>query len=177
MPIYKLDKIPGRGKIHPFALVREHLATLKDELIEPTTTELSFVADQDLREALRLDVAGATRSFEVADWKGCTVLAGSVVEALLLCELRRREETQPGEIPTVCQRLVASKVLRKPPPADLDCWNLTQLTEVAHKLQLRKQNSFHSSVRGQISGVLEEVILAARWPGDFKRSSTGNAVS
>jgi hypothetical protein len=37
---YKLEKIPGLHRLHPFTLLRKHLIKLKDEGIRPETTEL-----------------------------------------------------------------------------------------------------------------------------------------
>lgn len=129
-----LEKIPGRNKVNPLTFLRRHLSTLNDEVVSPATADLALISDPALRAVLRQDIAGANRSFGVADWKGCTVLSGSVVEALLLWAVERREAATPGSVATSGQALVASGRLGQLPPANLDLWNLNQLTEVSREL-------------------------------------------
>ena len=87
---FKFEKIPGRGNENPLSIIRRALVSLPDEIIDPGTAELDFITDRDLRDGLRADISGASRSFDGGDWKGCTVVAGSVVEALLLWALTKR---------------------------------------------------------------------------------------
>ncbi len=72
------------------ALLRQALAKCPDEVPSPSTTELVFIADADLRESIRRDISAANQDMVSAEWKGATVLAGSATEALLLWASDRR---------------------------------------------------------------------------------------
>jgi hypothetical protein len=89
---YPLGKVPGRNKEHVLTFLRKHLETLQDDVLAPTPATLLFIQDAELRESLRHDISAAKRSLSASDWKGCTVVAGSVVEALLVWAI----ETKTG---------------------------------------------------------------------------------
>jgi hypothetical protein len=72
-------------------------------------------------------------SIREADWKAATVIAGSVVEALLLDALLQE---LPADIATATATLVENRTLSRAPPAMLERWDLHQFTEVAHLRQL-----------------------------------------
>jgi hypothetical protein len=65
-------------------LIRRALAACPDESPAPETRELAFIEDTELRDGLRLDISAINRALSNSEWKAATVLAGSVVEALLL---------------------------------------------------------------------------------------------
>jgi hypothetical protein len=133
---YKFEKIRGRHSTNPLTFIHKHLSSLPDEVIAPGTTDLPFITDTQFKEALRLDIAAANRSYGVADWKGCTVLSGSVVEALLLWALDQRETKKAGEAPAAAKKLVTASRLGQSPSADRNRWNLNELTEVCHQMQI-----------------------------------------
>lgn len=129
------EKIPDGKNVNPLTYLRTHIASLPDSVVSPTTTELTFLSgDPALRDELRSDVAAADRSFGVADWKGCTVLCGSVVEALLLWALNEHETKYPGQRAGAVQTLLKSKIFSKAPAADPNEWNLNQLTAACQHL-------------------------------------------
>jgi hypothetical protein len=64
-----------------------------DDFPAPGTAELTFIADAAEREALRRDLGGVGRALSNGEWKAATVLAGSLLEALLLWALRQRPGT------------------------------------------------------------------------------------
>ncbi|TKB64997.1 MAG: hypothetical protein E8D47_09945 [Nitrospira sp.] len=136
-----LQKLPGRGGINPLTFLRKHLANLPDSVVLPHTIELAFIPDRQLRDGLRLDIGAANRSFGAADWKGCTVVSGSVVEALLLWTLDDREAQNPGQVDTAVKTLFASGHFTKLPPTNRNFWNLSQLIEVSHHLEIIKDNT------------------------------------
>jgi hypothetical protein len=51
----------------------------------------------DFRKNLRLDMSAANRALANSEWKAATVLAGSVVEALLLWAIQRRSSDEVGQ--------------------------------------------------------------------------------
>ncbi len=86
----KLYKIPGFSQANPVAVLRNALARCPDEAPEPSTPEIEFVVDdEELRENLRIDYGAANRALSNGEWKAATVLAGSVLEALLLWSLQQ----------------------------------------------------------------------------------------
>ena len=61
-----------------------------DEFPSVDTSNLSFIADPTLRDILRLDVTATNSALINGEWKAATVLAGSVVEALVLWALQQQ---------------------------------------------------------------------------------------
>ena len=70
------------------------------------------------------------------EWKAATVLAGSIVEALLLDSLHQREASDSSALHSSISSLRSKNVLNKAPPSNLDDWNLHQMTEVAASLDI-----------------------------------------
>lgn len=130
------DKVSGRNEIHPLVFLRKHLASLPDDVVAPTIADLAFIPDSQFQETLRLDITGANRSYWAADWKGCTVVSGSVVEALLLWAVERHDAKSPGKVADAGSALKDSGCFPKIPPKDRNDWNLHQLTEVCHRLKI-----------------------------------------
>jgi hypothetical protein len=67
--------------------IRRYLERCPDEAPAPQTTGLQFVGDIAFRETLRTDISSADSALMNHEYKAATVLAGSVVEALLLWAL------------------------------------------------------------------------------------------
>jgi hypothetical protein len=65
-------------------VLRRVLAKCPDEFPPPTTTELLFITDPELRGSIRQDVGAATSALNNNEWKAATVLAGAAIEALTL---------------------------------------------------------------------------------------------
>ena len=84
------------------------------------------MSDSDLRESLRSDLAEVERAIREDEWKSATVVAGSVVEALLLWALdQRRSEAE-----------ATGKKLSNPTKGPLEKWNLSQYLDVALALSI-----------------------------------------
>lgn len=74
-------------------VIREVLRFHCREMAVPEATAgLEFIDDPEYRQRLREDVASAESSFEDGQFKASTVLAGGVIEALILFELQGRSE-------------------------------------------------------------------------------------
>jgi hypothetical protein len=82
------------------------------------TTDPSFIDDEELRADLHHDLGDVNRALQNGEWKAATVLAGSVVEALLLWALQRRKSTE-----------VAAKEAAVSQP--IEKWSLGALIELA----------------------------------------------
>lgn len=129
----ELPPIGEFGNLNPIALVRDLLSKCPDSFPEPGTSELSFINDQTFRDNLRNDIGAINRALSGSEWKGATVLAGSVVEALLLWALQQRD---PAEIKASAGALFSNHTLSRNPPTDLEQWNLQEYIEVARQLNL-----------------------------------------
>lgn len=78
-----LAGMPALGH-HPLVVVYRLFRTLPDEAPAVTEVALSFIANADIRRSIRTDMSNADRAVATGEWKAATVLAGSVIEALLL---------------------------------------------------------------------------------------------
>jgi hypothetical protein len=65
-------------------LPRNLLKKCPDQIPSPATAALAFIDDANYRESVRNDISTAYSSLHNCEWKPATVLAGAVVEALLL---------------------------------------------------------------------------------------------
>jgi hypothetical protein len=123
-----IDKTPGLGNVDPVTALRSVLQKCPDEVAgQAATDRLAFLADEDLQRDLALDVASAHRSVTAGDWKAATVVAGSVVEALLLWRLQKHDPTPLGAAVT--------KLKLKPSP---DQWDLGEQIRVCEELGILK---------------------------------------
>jgi hypothetical protein len=75
------------------------LRTCPDDAPAPSTTDPAFISDADLRADLLQDLGEVNRSLHNGEWKGATVLAGSIVEALLLWALPTKGSTPNFKLP------------------------------------------------------------------------------
>jgi len=92
---------------------REHLTRLVNRLEillgeEPTQLDerdFSFIADQKLREVLRLDFIEAQKSFTVGAYKACGLLCGGLIEGMLLDILQRPSVVTKEQLDRVAKKL------------------------------------------------------------------------
>jgi hypothetical protein len=132
---HTIQHIPGRKNKHPIALVRKHLATLNDEGIDPTTSNLSFITDRQLNDSLRTDITAVNIALDNGEWKAATVLSGSIVEAILLYAIKEYERANSAQVSLAIKALTSSNMIQKI-PSDIDEWNLHILIEVAFALKI-----------------------------------------
>jgi hypothetical protein len=126
-----LDPIPGFPNESPVTLIRKALLKCPDESPAPSTAELSFIPDADLRANLRDDIGAINRALSNGEWKAATVLAGSAIEALLLWDLKTRHT---AAVPTSVATLVANQTLQRQPAAALELWNLHEYIAVSENI-------------------------------------------
>jgi len=131
-----LKGLKKRGDLHPLAIIRKVMSTLHDEGIEPGMAGLAFIADPKLRDALRRDLTSTNTALANQEWKAATVLAGSVIEALLLNALEQEQSTDRAGFNSALMSLQTSGTFKKPPRSDLDDWDLFHLIEVAAFLKV-----------------------------------------
>ena len=111
----------------PVAIVREMLAKCPDQSPSSATAVLTFITDAALRESIRLDLSTASGALHNGEWKASTVLAGSVVEALLLWSIQNN--------------LGLLATLPTQPRGAPESWMLNDLIDVSLALNQIKQNT------------------------------------
>jgi len=122
-----LERLSRLGTLNPVSLIRHTLALCPDEAPIAATSSLGFIGDVDLRESLRRDLGSVETALANGEWKGATVLAGSVIEALLLWSLRQR----PTDVAAATSK----------PSKPLDEWDLHQFLIVAFEIGTIKKET------------------------------------
>lgn len=107
------------------------LQSCPDDAPATGTSDPAFIADPELRADLHRDLGEVNRSLHNGEWKGATVLAGSIVEALLLWALQTKKT--PVDIQNAATALGKSINLGNRP---LERWELHELIEYAHATSL-----------------------------------------
>jgi hypothetical protein len=140
--IKALAPLKGYGK-NPIALIKEILAACPDQAPTVATSELLFIKDPQLQKSLRLDLSEANRAVVSSEFKAAAVLAGSVLEALLLYAIEEHEKKTPGAIATACAALGTAGIFTANPGGDPTArtWSLHHYTEVAGQLKIIKEAS------------------------------------
>jgi len=129
---HRLSKAPGLDDRNPVSIIRNILSICPDEFPSKDTAELRFIEDNDLRSNLEIDISATNQALSNGEWKAATVLAGSVIEALLLWELIQHDQE---EVKGAINALLDEKILNIDPGRNLDKWKLHSFIEVAAKLE------------------------------------------
>jgi len=119
------------GGYSPIFFVRRALEELSGYVLAPGTNELVFLADQRLIDTLRDDISNATGSLRNGEWKAATVMAGSVIEALLLWAITRH---QPGDWEQAMRTAVKNNLRVSGSRDHPQDWHLPDYIEVAGEL-------------------------------------------
>ena len=133
---YSVQRIPGRRKWCPILLIRKQLSTLSDEGIAFATADLLFISDPQFRELLRRDITAVNSALDNGEWKAATVLAGSVIEAILLDAVKAFDTKNPSKISAAIQKLQSSGKFTRPIRQNPEEWVLHHLIEVGSELNL-----------------------------------------
>lgn len=132
-PGLELVTVPGLLALSPVRLIRDALVNCSDVSAAPTTNALNFITDAGLRADLRNDIGVIDRTLSNGEWKAATVLAGSVIEALLLWSIQQR----PGaQVTGAVAALVGNGTFAAQPPTNLERWDLHHFIEVAANLTI-----------------------------------------
>lgn len=130
----RVTRVIGKGhQRHPITIVRYILARCPDDPVAAAVSDLQFIEDPDVRAELGQDIEEAKRALANREWKSATVVAASVVEALLLWAIDQRSQADRGN---AIQNAVKSGKLPRNPDASLDKWVLADLIPVAAELGL-----------------------------------------
>jgi len=126
-----LFPISEYGNTNPIALIFDMLGKCPDEFPSANTSELKFIGDADFRHSLRNDLSAISRALANSEWKAATVLAGSVLEALLLWKL---DEARPRAMAT-------NHAKTKKSQSTLEQWHLPDYIEAAVELKLLRERT------------------------------------
>jgi hypothetical protein len=138
---YVIPPVSGEDVIHT---IRRVLSKCPDEAPPIGTAELSFIADQQFRESMRMEIGAVNSALQNAEWKAAMVLGGAAIEALLHWKLSE-PQTATADITTAKNKVVSSGKLQKSPPPDLDRWVLNEYISVARELGVIEERTFKQS--------------------------------
>jgi hypothetical protein len=126
-----LDKVPGTNHLNPVTVIRRTMRQCPDSFPAPGQVKFLFIGDPHLRANLEDDNGAIERAIANAEWKGATVLAGALIEAVLLWALDQRELTKPGAAAASAKQMQGQHA-----KDSLVDWVLDEYMKVAQDLQL-----------------------------------------
>lgn len=132
-----LKSTPGIAEENPVWVLRQLLKKCSDLAAPATTAELNFVEDVEYRARLREDVFAAESAFNNKEFKAATVMAGSVVEALLLLAIERAPKDD-------LDRAVKAPKNRDLEGKGIEFATLGQLERIARQLGLYSDEALRS---------------------------------
>jgi hypothetical protein len=119
--------------------LRASFDVLADQQVPASTAGLRFIADSDLRESIRADIAFESQAFNGREWKAATVLAGAVVEALLLWALHEQPKTRLQDSVATPR---AARTIRIPKDSKPEDWTLATYKHIAADLGIVDKSVF-----------------------------------
>jgi hypothetical protein len=131
-----LTRMGEVGSGHPILALRDIMASCPDEAPTVTPTSLGFLADAQLQETLALDISTARSALGNGEYKAASVMAGSVIEALLLWAVAKKPPDVIGAAAAAC-RGRGERVDGDTP----ERWGLGALLCVAAELKLIKDET------------------------------------
>ena len=142
---YKIYKMKDGSQLNPITVIRNALSKCPDQGIETTTGKLTFIRDPEFCETIRQDISYANQALANAEWKASTVLAGSVIEALLLyaiAELKKRDSKIYDKArEKVLTEVTLGKKLPDKPKGNPNSWKFYQYIHVAFVADIISENT------------------------------------
>lgn len=140
-----LTYIEGFGNKNPVTHIREALLKCPDEYPSSDIAILDFIDDLELKNSLIIDYAIINKALSNQEWKSATVLAGSLIEALLLWAINKASRSNLQEVLKKLKgdKRLSNKINEKP-----EYWLLADYAVVSHGLELITKNT------------LDQVLLA-----------------
>ena len=129
-PVLGGNLVVGDGD-NPIAYLWRLLRKCPDEAAATDEHGLEFVLDSDLRRGILVDLGAIQRALSNSEWKATTVLAGSVIEALLLDTLLSLEDPQKK-----VAKKAADDIQGKSAPTDFQRWDLVHYIAGARSVGL-----------------------------------------
>ena len=135
-----LEPMLAFDSLDAISLLRREILACRDEGPGVQTTGLEFISDVSQRETLRVDLGSVETALANNEWKAATILAGSLIEALLLWAVKKRATDVPGAIAALVKRSVFMGK-QAPDSSAPDNWNLFQYIRVARELNEIEQRT------------------------------------
>ena len=152
------------------SLLRAALVKCPDAAPAAAVGGLDFIDDVEYREQLRRDISAAYSAERNGEWKGATVIGGSVVEALLLWKLRQQNAAQVN----AAVAAAAQAGFQGLQAAQLDSWNLAQYIEIARRMGLVSPNT---AAQATLSRDFRNLIHPGKAVRTGQRCNRGTALS
>lgn len=133
-----LRPTPGYQSVSPVKLIYNLLLNCPDETAATSSCGFEFIDGEPTRKALQIDRAEADKVLADGAWKAATVLAGSLVEALLFWALARKES---HAIETAIAGLRQGRFALPRADRNLDEWSLHEYVEVSAALAIIREKT------------------------------------
>ncbi len=134
----------GSG-LNPVTALRDALLRCPDEPMETPEEDLRFLKDVDFRDTIRRDISSANQALSNAEWKASTVLAGSIVEALLLWVISKLKDAEPAEYVAAKDKSVSDltlgQTLPRKPGGNPNGWTFDDYIHVAFAANLLSEST------------------------------------
>ena len=131
-----LNCLKGR---HPLSVIRETISKCPDEAIGEKTNNLTFLAnDPDFNYSIKLDISNSHISHNNGQYKATCVLAGSVIEALLLWGLKKNNISGFQHLVEKWAARRSNEGKSKPriPDPEINKWCLEELINISREANL-----------------------------------------
>lgn len=129
-----LRSSPVFGGKHPIAALVLVLRDCPDEAANSEITALAAINDLAAREDIRIDMANAHRALGNGEFKAATVLAGSVIEALLLWRIQQKSDAEIDAALAVVSVTLKAAGKKTPDKRGIEYWHLSDFIGVARQL-------------------------------------------
>jgi len=128
---------PGHTGTNALSLLRSLLAKCPDQAPDSSIKALSFIADSNYEESLRIDISTAHTALRNGEWKAAAVMAGSVVESLLLRAIlfEKKNNTSAFNAAVNAFNVAVNGRSLKTDPTHRS-WSLEPFTDVSKELRI-----------------------------------------
>jgi hypothetical protein len=109
---------PEFGGVNAIGFAHRALSVCPDQSPAHASSELAFIQYANLRKNLIQDLSAVHEELTGLEWKGATVLAGSLCEALLLWNLQQQP---PADVSNAIATVVPGILAKKPAIAATSC--------------------------------------------------------
>jgi hypothetical protein len=138
---HRVGRSRALGDRHPLVVYRDLIAKCPDDPPGTAVAQLAFLADPALAADLGADISTALSAIGNVEHKAACVMAGSVVEALLLWAVKRKA----ADIPNAIATCVHNQEAAPRHPQDPDRWDLSELLRVARRLPVIDAETFDAA--------------------------------
>ena len=142
---HSITKMIDGSRLNPVTIIRDILSRCPDQGYENSTSELTFITDQSFAEIINQDISFVNEALSNAEWKAATVLAGSVIEALLLYSIDNLQKNNPNIYQKSLDKTVEDqdigKPLRNKPTGNPNKWHLHEYIHLSFSAGLISKNT------------------------------------